>query len=73
MAVLQIRALPDPLLRQKAKRVTEIDNSIQKLIEDMIDTSHADHNRAGLVIPQVGGVVPCGPPGNAGARTYHSN
>jgi peptide deformylase len=54
MAVLQIRTLPDPVLRQKAKRVTKIDKSIQKLIDDMIDTLRADQNRAGLAAPQVG-------------------
>jgi len=54
MAILQIRTLPDPVLRQKAKRVTKIDDSIQKLIDDMIDTLHADPNRAGLAAPQVG-------------------
>jgi peptide deformylase len=54
MAVLQIRTLPDPMLRQKAKRVTKIDDSIQKLIDDMIDTLRADPNRAGLAAPQVG-------------------
>ena len=54
MAVLQISTLPDPMLRQKAKRVTKIDDSIQKLIDDMIDTLHADPNRAGLAAPQVG-------------------
>jgi len=54
MAVLQIRTLPDPVLRQKAKRVTKIDSSIQKLIDDMIDTLRADPNRAGLAAPQVG-------------------
>lgn len=54
MAVLEIRTLPDPILRQKAKRVTRIDNSVQKLIDDMIETLHADPNRAGLAAPQVG-------------------
>ncbi len=54
MAVLQIRTLPDLVLRQKAKRVTKIDDSIQKLIDDMIDTLHTDLNRAGLAAPQVG-------------------
>lgn len=54
MAVLQIRTLPDPVLRQKAKRVTRIDKSIQKLIDDMIDTLRAEPNRAGLAAPQVG-------------------
>jgi peptide deformylase len=54
MAVLQIRTLPDPILRQKAKKVTRIDNSVQKLIDDMIDTLRADPNRAGVAAPQVG-------------------
>lgn len=54
MAVLQIRTLPDPVLRQKAKKVTKIDISIQKLIDDMIDTLHAEPNRAGLAATQVG-------------------
>jgi peptide deformylase len=54
MAVLQIRTLPDPILRQKAKKVSRIDDSVQKLIDDMIDTLRADPNRAGLAAPQVG-------------------
>jgi peptide deformylase len=54
MAVLQIRTLPDPVLRQKAKRVTKIDAYVQKLIDDMIDTLRAEPNRAGLAAPQVG-------------------
>ena len=53
MAVLEIRTLPDPVLRRKAKRVTTIDGSIQKLIDDMIDTLRAVHG-AGLAAPQVG-------------------
>jgi len=54
MAVLHIHTLPEPVLRQKAKRVTKIDNTTQKLIDDMIDTLRADPNRAGLAAPQVG-------------------
>ncbi len=53
MAVLKIRTLPDPVLRQKAKKVTRIDGSIQKLIDDMIDTIHAASG-VGLAAPQVG-------------------
>lgn len=53
MAVLQIRTLPDPVLRQKAKRVTKIDGSIRKLIDDMIDTMRAASG-AGLAAPQIG-------------------
>ena len=53
MAVLKIRTLPDPVLRQKAKRVNKIDGSIQKLIDDMIDTMRASSG-AGLAAPQIG-------------------
>ena len=54
MAILRIRALPEPILRRKAKRVARIDASVQRLIDDMIDTLRADPNRAGLAAPQVG-------------------
>jgi peptide deformylase len=54
VAVLEIRTLPDPILRRKAKRVTRIDASVQKLIDDMLDTVRAGSNRAGLAAPQVG-------------------
>jgi len=54
MAILPIHALPDPVLRQKAKRVKTIDVSIQKLVSDMIETTHADPRRAGLAAPQIG-------------------
>jgi len=53
MAVLEIRTLPDPVLRRKAKRVTTIDGSIQKLIDDMIDTMRAVRG-VGLAAPQIG-------------------
>jgi peptide deformylase len=54
MATLPIRTLPDPVLKQKAKRVRAIDGSIKKLIRDMIETMHADPGRVGLAAPQVG-------------------
>jgi peptide deformylase len=53
MAVVEIRTLPDPVLRQKAKRVSRIDSSIQKLIDDMIDTMRAVSG-VGLAAPQIG-------------------
>lgn len=53
MTVLKIRLNPDPILRQKAKRVTSIDDSIQRLIEDMIETMHAASG-VGLAANQVG-------------------
>jgi peptide deformylase len=54
MAVLPIRTLPDPVLRQKAKRVRAIDGSIKKLIADMRETMHAVPGRVGLAAPQIG-------------------
>ena len=53
MTVLNIRILPDPVLRQKARKVSKIDSSIQKLIDDMIDTMRAA-NGVGLAANQVG-------------------
>ena len=53
MAVLPIVKVDNPVLREKAKKVTRIDASIQKLIDDMIETMHAA-NGVGLAAPQVG-------------------
>jgi peptide deformylase len=41
------------VLRQKAKKVKKIDASIQRLIDDMIETMH-DAPGVGLAAPQVG-------------------
>ncbi|MFC2007568.1 peptide deformylase [Chloroflexota bacterium] len=54
MAVLPLHTLPDPVLRQKAKRVRSIDSSILKLIDDMLETMHAEPGRAGIAAPQIG-------------------
>ena len=53
MAVLKIRILPDPVLRQKAKKVANIDGAIQKLIDDMVETMRAASG-VGLAAPQIG-------------------
>jgi peptide deformylase len=54
MMVLNIRTLPDPILRRKAKKVNAIDHSVKKLIKDMRETLHAEPGRVGLAAPQVG-------------------
>jgi peptide deformylase len=54
MAILPIRTFPDPVLKQKAKRVRNIDGSIKKLIRDMIETMHSEPGRVGLAAPQIG-------------------
>jgi peptide deformylase len=53
VGIIPIRIAGDPVLRQKAKRVRHIDGSIQRLIDDMIDTMHAAPG-VGLAAPQVG-------------------
>jgi peptide deformylase len=53
MKVIPIRTLPDPVLRQKAKKVSGVDPSIRKLIANMIETMY-EANGVGLAAPQVG-------------------
>jgi peptide deformylase len=53
MAILPIRKLPDPVLRQKAKKVSGADPSIKRLVNDMIETMH-EASGVGLAAPQVG-------------------
>jgi peptide deformylase len=53
MAVLPIVHVPDPVLRQKTRKVKKIDASIQKLIDDMIETMY-DAPGVGLAANQVG-------------------
>jgi peptide deformylase len=53
LAVLRLRFAGDLVLRQKTRAVKKIDASVQRLIDDMIDTLHAAHG-VGLAAPQVG-------------------
>ena len=53
MAILSIRVLPEPILRQKSKRVRVIDGSIQRLIGNMLETMHSAGG-VGLAAPQLG-------------------
>jgi len=53
MAVLPILSYPNPQLRQKAKRVRNIDGSIRQLIDDMEKTMRQAQG-VGLAAPQVG-------------------
>ena len=53
MAIFTVRTVPEPVLRQKSKRVKNIDGSIRKLAADMIETMHATSG-VGLAAPQVG-------------------
>ena len=53
MAILPIRKFPDPVLKQKATKIRNIDKSIHKLIEDMLETMY-DAPGVGLAASQVG-------------------
>jgi len=53
VSILQICKYPDPVLRQKAECVKNIDKGLQRLIDDMIDTMY-DAPGVGLAANQVG-------------------
>lgn len=53
MALLPILTQEAPILRQKAKRVTRVDDSVRKLIDDMVETMVAAPG-VGLAANQVG-------------------
>jgi peptide deformylase len=52
MPILEISKLPDPVLRRKAHKVTEINKELQTLIDDMIVTMR-EAPGVGLAAPQV--------------------
>jgi len=51
--VLEIRRFGDPILRERARRVREVDEYIRGLIEDMKETL-SEAGGVGLAAPQVG-------------------
>jgi peptide deformylase len=54
MTVIPICRLPhDNVLRQKAKKISSIDTSIQRLIDNMIETMQSA-NGVGIAAPQIG-------------------
>jgi len=53
MAIRAIRTYLDPVLRVKTGRVEKIDNSLDQLIQDMIETMHAAPG-VGLAANQIG-------------------
>ncbi len=53
MAVLPIRTAPDPILAKKAQKIKVIDDSLRRLIDDMVETMHAA-NGVGIAANQVG-------------------
>ncbi len=53
MAIRPIRTYPDPVLRVKTARIEKIDNTLDQLIQDMVETMHAAPG-VGLAANQVG-------------------
>ena len=53
MAIRQIRYSGDPILRKNSREVTEINDRIKILLEDMVDTMYK-YDGVGLAAPQVG-------------------
>jgi len=53
LTVRPIRYLGDPVLRKPARKVSRVDDSIRRLIEDMTESMYAAHG-VGLAAPQIG-------------------
>lgn len=52
MALLDIVTIPDPILRRKARKVTDFGLELQKLVTEMVDTMR-EAPGVGLAAPQV--------------------
>jgi len=53
VAILNIRLLPDPILRKQAKKVAKVTPQLKKLVENMVETMH-EQRGVGLAANQVG-------------------
>lgn len=53
MSVREIRLLGDPALRKRADPVSEVDEDVRQLVQDLMDTMYAADG-VGLAAPQVG-------------------
>ena len=54
MAVRQLRFKNDEALRKKGREVTEVNDKIRMLLDDMMDTLYASNNGAALAANQIG-------------------
>ena len=53
MAILEMRLLPDPILRKQAKKVAKVTPQLKVLVDDMVETMRDQHG-VGLAANQVG-------------------
>ena len=54
MAIRNLRYFDDPILRQTCREVKVVDDTIRRLLDDMLDTLHHTGNGAALAANQVG-------------------
>jgi peptide deformylase len=54
MAPYTIRLIGDPVLKQRASEIVDIDGRVARLVDDMFATLHETDNGLGLAAPQVG-------------------
>lgn len=57
MAVRQVLIYPDPILKEVAEDVTEIDEHVKQVIQDLIDTMEDSGHSTGIAAPQLGELV----------------
>ena len=53
MTELRMRLLPDPILREQAKKVGKVQSNMKKFTDDMIETMHSQQG-VGLAANQIG-------------------
>ena len=53
MSIMKLYEYPDPILRQKCAKVADVDDTLRKILDDMLETMYADKG-CGLAAPQVG-------------------
>ena len=53
MAIREIRVIGDPILRTECDWITDINDGVRSLVEDLLETVDMD-GRAGLAAPQIG-------------------
>jgi len=57
MPVRDVLTYPNPILKEISKEVTEINDNIKKIIQDLVDTMDATSHSTGIAAPQIGELV----------------
>ncbi|WP_022850742.1 peptide deformylase [Limisalsivibrio acetivorans] len=54
MAIKEVLTYPNPLLKEIAEDVTEIDDKVKQVIQDLKDTMEGSGHSVGIAAPQIG-------------------